>query len=505
MKTVFQKLNKINLIKIFKIENWEVNLVILLTLLVFVLVNFLFSNFSLKLDLSSGKAYTLSNSTKKIIKNLDDLIIIKFFVSSDLPTRLIPLKNEVWDFLNEYQKESKKITVKIFDPKKDEKALNEAKELGVPELQFSQLERDKYAVANVYFGLVISYGNKKEIIPQLTDLESLEYNITSSIYKLTKKELEKIGILGREQRFNPQEDELLSLKKVVEKQFILDFLDVSTNSATKEIDNSYKTILVFDNNQKEYDNQEIEAIKNYLKNKGKAVFFLDGIWIEESLNVSPAKHNLFNLIEDYGLKIEKNLVLSTSAELVNFGNQMVQFLTAYPYWLKTNNFNPKTGYFSNINQLTYPWTSSIVIKKKDDLEIKELVKTTKRSWVENNPTPQVLNPQNIPEPSAKDLKEYLITAISSKKNEGEIVVIPSSRFILERFLGRNSDNLEFVLNLLNNLASKGALSGIRQRAVAFYPLPDLPEGEKDLFKYLNIFILPLVLAVIGGIRLIKRK
>ena len=39
-----------------------------------------------------------------------------------------------------------------------------------------------------YSALQVGYGDKKEVIPQATDIESLEYNLTSAIYKLTKKE-----------------------------------------------------------------------------------------------------------------------------------------------------------------------------------------------------------------------------------------------------------------------------------------------------------------------------
>jgi hypothetical protein len=52
--------------------------------------------------------------------------------------------------------------------------------------------------------------------------------------------------------------------------------------------------------------------------------------------------------------------------------------------------------------------------------------------------------------------------------------------------------------------AKGALLGIRQRVVLFYPLPELPENQKDLFKYLNIFLLPSIFGLLGVFRLTKR-
>jgi len=84
-------------------------------------------------------------------------------------------------------------------------------------------------------------------------------------------------------------------------------------------------------------------------------------------------------------------------------------------------------------------------------------------------------------------------------------LIPSSRFVLEKYFSKNSGNLELVLNIVNDFASSGALSGIRQRQISFYPLPDLNDQMKDLFKYSNIFLLPLVFVIYGAVRLIKRK
>ena len=496
-----KKENKMTFAKIFKLEKVEKWVIVVLSFLVFILANYVVSLFSFKIDLSFGKAYSLSSSTKKIIKNLDDVLNIKFFVSSDLPVRLLPLKNEILDFLKEYQKEGKgKIIVKVLDPKKDESAKNQAQEAGLPTLQFSELQQNKYQVSSIYFGLVLSYGTKKEILPQVTNLEDLEYNLTSQIFKMTKKEVEKIAILGKEEKFNPQEDDLLSFKNAAKQQFVLDFIDVSSSSATKEIDKIYKAVIVFDNNQKEYDPQEITAIKNYLQKGGKGIFFVDGVWVKDNLQAVPAKHNLFSVFADFGIEVKKNLLLSSSSELVNFGNQLFQFITPYPFWIKTSVFSQNQPFFSNIQQLLFPWVSEIEIKDKN--KALPLVFTSKKSWEQKESF--ILDPQSIPEPNPKDLKQFITSSYAKNKNQGEIVVIPSSRFIQERYLSRTNDNLEFTLNLLNNLAAKGALSGIRQRVVLFYPLPELSENQKDLFKYLNIFLLPSIFGLLGVFRLKKR-
>ncbi len=491
------------ILKNLPVKTLQKNTIYLLVFLIFFVSNLLINSLSLRFDFSKGRAYTLSLSTKKIIKKLDDVVNIKFFVSSDLPTRLLPLKTEVVDLLNEYKKEARgKIILKIIDPKKDSEGLNQAREIGVPELQFSQLEKDKYQLSASYFGIGIFFSDKKEVLPQVTDIENLEYNLTASIYKLTKKELVKIAIIGSEETVDPKEDGLYTIKKILTQQYLVDTLNTSS-PPLKKINPSYKTVLLFDNNKKTYEEAEVTAIKDYFNQGGKIIFFVDGAWVLNNLSATKASHNLFSLLEDFGIKLNEDLVLSTSAELVNFGNDLVQFLTSYPFWVKTNSFNKKTGYFTNINQLTYPWVSSLTLNKKSGFSYQELIKTTKKSWVQKENF--VLNPQNIPQPQTKNLRSFLITVQLKNKHGAEAVIIPCSRFVAENYLNRNSDNLEFVLNLVDNLASEGALSGIRARAISFYPLPDLSENQKDIFKYLNIFLLPGLFSVYGVLRTLQRR
>lgn len=501
---MFKKINELNLNRFFKIQGKERQLIFTVTVLLVLSVNILLSGFSLRYDASAGKAYTLSDSSKKVLHSLDDLVNINFFASSDLPARLIPLKTDVTDTLTEFKKEGKgKLQLNIIDPKKDENSLKKVREAGIPELQFSQLEQDKYAVSTSYFGISLNYGGKQEVIPQVTDLENLEYNLTSAIYKLTNKELVRVGIVGQTNSANPNEDPVLNFRKILGQQFNVESLDLSPEAKPKKIDPAYKLLFVFDSASREYSRDEINLLKNYLNNRGKIVFFTDGVWVSEQLTTAKANHNLFLLFKDYGITLENDLILSTSAELVNFGGNDLSLLIPYPFWFKTNNFNPKITYFSNVSQLTFPWGSSLKLEKKNNFDSQELVKTSNRSWLQKDNF--VLNPQEIQAPSENDYKEFVVAAESAKKNGGRIVVIPSSRFVLERYLSANTGNLEFVLNISGNFASGGALSGIRSRAVSFYPLPDLGAPQKDMFKYINILFLPVLFSLWGIVRLLKRR
>lgn len=470
-------------------------------------VNILLSFFSLRWDLSQGGVYSLSNSSKKILKSLDKKLTIKLYASSNIPTRLLPLKRDVVDLLREYQRNGRgKIEVKIIDPEKDNKIKEEAQKDGLTQIQFSQLENNKYAIVTGYFGLVFSYSDKKEVFPQLTDLSGLEYNLTAKIYKLTKKELPKVLILGKDWLFNPQDDDLYTFKKIAGEQFNFELLnEIKEETRLKD----YSTVIIFDNGQKEYKDEEKEKLSDYVDNGGKIFAFVDGVWInDQGLIASEAKHNLFDFFEKRGLQINKNLVLSTSAELVSFGNQTVQFLSTYPFWIKTNRIDERSSVFSNIQTLTFPWVSSLMLKNQGNWQSQSLVFSTSQSWEEKFASESggiILNPQLIQQPEKKKFNSFILAAESKNNRKGQIVLIPSTRFIQEHYLSSRNNNLDMALNILNELASKGALSGIVQRAVSFYLLPELPEGQKDVFKYLNIFLLPLIFGIYGGIRIARRK
>jgi ABC-type uncharacterized transport system involved in gliding motility auxiliary subunit len=387
------------------------------------------------------------------------------------------------------------------DTKKDPKIATEAQQAGLPELQFSQLEQNKYAVSASYFGVVLSYVNKTEIIPQVTDLSSLEYNLTAAIYKMTNKDTIKVGVVSK--TFTgpvlgaTQTNPMANVTRILSQQMDIEPLSISTESGMTQIDSSYKALLVF--GDQPYSSDQLTIIDNYLSKGGRVIVFVDGVKVNDDLSTAPGDPSLLPLIRKYGISVDSDLVLSSSAELVNFGNDLMSFMSPYPFWLKTNVFNPKVTYFSNINQLTFPWASSLTLNNAAT----DLIKTVPQSWIQKDT--YVLNPQAIPQPKQTDLKPYIMTAESKNTNGGKIMVIGTTRFIQDRYLTRDGGNLGFILNVINDYASGGALSGIRSREVNFYPIPQVEEGQKDLFKYANILVLPLLLALYGAYRIIKRK
>ncbi|MCX6732434.1 MAG: GldG family protein [Candidatus Roizmanbacteria bacterium] len=477
----------------------------ILILSFFAITFILFSLFPVRLDFSKGKAYTLSQATKNVIQKNNKNVDINLYVSSDLPTRIIPLRTDVIELLQEYRRGGKNIKVNTIDPKKDAKIIEKLKELGIPELQFSQLEQNKYQTSSFYFGIALSYSDKNEIIPQVNDYQNLEYNITSAIYRLTRTDMPKIAIVGENQNAYSQQDPISSLKKVLSQQYTVSSLDLSTikSEDAQKFITDYSAVLLLDNGSNKYSSEQVELLKKFFESGKNVLVLAGGTKIDEqSLGVTQAENNLNELTASYGAQINHDLVLSTSAEYVNFGNANSQFLAPYPFWIRSNLFESKSGLFANIQFMTFPWTSSLSIKR--DSSITPLIVSSDKSWVQKDGSFS-LNPNTIPQPNIKDVKQFVLGALIKNKKGGEMVVIPSSRFPYEQYMSRGSGNLDFILNVMDTFGSNGVLNGIRSRVVSFYPLQDLSDSQKDMYKYSAILLFPIIWGIYGAIRLMKRK
>ena len=161
-----------------------------------VLINFLATRHFGRLDLTQNKLYTLSDSSKKVVSTLDDIVKVTCYFSKNLPSYVIPLKQQVSDILDEYRAYAKgNIQIEFLDPTEDPALAQKLRFMGIPQVQLNIMEKDQASATNVYMGVAVSYEDKQEVIPFVKDVNNLEYEITSSILKVTRKEKKTVGFL----------------------------------------------------------------------------------------------------------------------------------------------------------------------------------------------------------------------------------------------------------------------------------------------------------------------
>src|SRR5437868_5616119 len=74
-----------------------------MTAAIIILANFVFSFYFQRFDLTSEKRYTLAESTRKLLKNLDDVVYLKVYLQGDLNPDFTRLRNETKEILDEFR------------------------------------------------------------------------------------------------------------------------------------------------------------------------------------------------------------------------------------------------------------------------------------------------------------------------------------------------------------------------------------------------------------------
>lgn len=507
---------------------------VIIILGIIILINYIAGAIFFRVDLTQNKNYSVSKVSKETIKNLDDILNIKGFFSKDVPSNLVSIKQDIKDTIEEYKNYSNgKIRVSYIDPKDDEKTLQEARNLGIPELQFSNLEKDKYQITTGYLGLAIMYGDKKEVIPVLDDTRNLEYELTSAIKKVMQKEDYTVAFLQGHNEAE-MENELKIAVQYLKKIYNVTSVDTSDGNL---IPDNINTLIIV-GAKGELSEREKYVIDQFLM-EGKSLMVLEeNIDVGEMLQTSKNKSGIDSLLAHYGVKINNDYIVDPSCEMASFSSGYSQFLTSYPFWPKTvkDGLNQDNAISSKLESLVFPWTSSIALNDLQDREAIKLVNSSAQSWTLDNPNS--LSPQQEFKPGAQGQK--LIAALvsgkfksyfsdknkpqksvvnnddaaASEKDDAfiketpyaRILVTGDSDFIKDGFLNRFKSNLLFFQNSVDALTMDESLIQIRAKSSNERPIKaDLSETAKNSIKFFNIFGITVLVLLAGLLRYFLRR
>ncbi|NIN63694.1 MAG: ABC transporter permease, partial [Anaerolineae bacterium] len=153
----------------------------------------------LRLDLTSQREYSLSQTTQDLLDILQEPLLIRGYFSEKTHPLLAPLVPRIRDTLREYEIASGgKVQLEIIDPAKDPEKEAEANQTyGIRPTPFQLAGRYETSIINSYFDILIRYGDQNVVLsfPDLIEVEqrrdgvdvrlrNLEYDLTSSIKKV---------------------------------------------------------------------------------------------------------------------------------------------------------------------------------------------------------------------------------------------------------------------------------------------------------------------------------
>lgn len=468
-----------------------------------VIVNLLGLSIHGRLDLTENKVYTLSRSTTQIVQNLSDPLTLSLYHSQELPPEISTVVRDVEDLLADLETSSNG-KVKLEKKPIGASGLQEAQAQGIQPVQFNVVKSDEFQLKQGVFGLTLTQGEKKEVIPFIEQTEDFELQLLSLIRKMTVTTKPKIGFLTGHGEKSYYSD-YAGFVRALEDRY--EVTSTSFNIEQKGFDPAVDLIVVAGPTE-EISEQEQQALQTFLEADGKIFALIDPVTVEvNTLSASVNAHSFANFTKANGVDVQPLLIGDVaSSESVTFGGGQFSFVLPYPFWLRA-----QAGGGHLIQQgaasVVFAWASPLELSQtSENLEV--LYATSPQIFTQQETF--TLNPdQDYSSYPLKGERMPVAAALTipseGEKKGGRMVVVGDSDFLTENFTQEGSANLIFALNSLDWLSADELLISVRSKQRQVRGLVFDRPSQKSLVRNLNVIGVPLLVVVAGGAHLWRRK
>ena len=120
----------------------------------------------LRLDMTEGKLYSISQPTRDFLDRLQEPLLIRGYFSAKTHPLLSPLVPQLRDLMKEYEVAGKgKVRVEFIDPALNPELEEEAnKRYDIRASAFQVADRYQAALVNSYFNILVEYGSEHEVL-----------------------------------------------------------------------------------------------------------------------------------------------------------------------------------------------------------------------------------------------------------------------------------------------------------------------------------------------------
>ena len=395
-----------------------------ITLTIIIVVNIIASFVYTRFDLTSEKRYTLSDTSKEILRNLDDYVYFRVYLEGEFPAGFKKLRKETKEMLDEFRAYSKFVDYEFINPSESNDAAerNETYKLlyqsGLNPTELSIQSKDGAQQLVIWPCALVSY-QEKEIPLDLLDTQlgkssqdalnnsaqNLEYKFITAIKDLAQEKKPSVAFIEGHGELNENEvyDITQSLsKKYNVKRIALDEKISALTRRTKAVDSStiikpiYDAIIIAKPTQA-FSEKDKFIIDQYIMYGGKVLWLVDPVFatMDSLQNAESTMGNTLNINLDdmffkYGVKLNKNLLLDYNSAAIALrtgqmgGQAQIEYFRWFYFPLLSSASN--NNIVKNINPIKADFISSIdpVISDSDVQKI-PLLKTSDYTKISSAP------------------------------------------------------------------------------------------------------------------------
>jgi gliding-associated putative ABC transporter substrate-binding component GldG len=486
---------------------------VLLYLGIFVMLNLLVYQVFFRLDFTEDQRYTLSNSTKNILEELDELVTISAYVSDNLPPELDKYVNDLKDMLSEYESYAGgNLVYEFIDPLEDEEKEREATQNGIFALDITSREKDEIKVLKGFMGAVIKVGNQQEVLPRFNNNASPEYPLSKAIKKLSSTNKPKVGFL-----VGHGEPGLAQLPSVVRELSALYEVDTLSLAQDSTAWSEYKTLVLL-KPESPIPPSHLAQLDKFLGSGGRLFVGINAVAGDMQNMQQPwmtLSTGLENWLNEKGVMVEQSFLIDINAPTFQFqspqynpffGQTVMTMRSAkvfyFPFVSRVENQFKDHPITEGLDQMLLPFASPVNATVTDTaIKVHTLATTSQRSGKQGAPVQFNIDRQWLEQDFPSGFQS-LAVALEGKiagENESKLVVLGDGDFVVEGGqLPSVPDNVNFLVNSIDWLTDDTGLIELRTRGVASRPIEQLEDGERTTIKLVN-FLLPLVVLIIFGV------
>lgn len=437
---------------------------IVIIVAVIAVANFLANRYNKSYDGTANKRFSLSDQTQKIVKELKQDVRITYYDET-------PRFQTGKDLLDRYANLSPKVHVDYVDP-------------------FKKPQLARQAGIKTAGTAVVEIGAKHEEAKSMT-----EEGVTGALIRDLKGGTRSVCVVsggGEHQVEDSERNGYSRLKELLAK----DTYETKTiNLLQKAEVPSDCTVLLVGGPKSDYAEPEVNAIKTFVENGGRAMILLDP---PLKIGRSDISENtaLTNLLASWGVTADKDLVLDQNpiGQLAGLGPE-VPLVTSYDSHPIVNEMKG--------NATGFPIARSLEIKNGDKTTVQKLFGSSDASFATTNLSSAEIRPD-----PKNDKKGPLVLGAAGTYNtgkpnsQGRFVVVGNSGWSANSFINFNG-NRDLMLNAMNWLSSDEDLISIRPKETEDRRI-NMNRAQFAWLRIVSQFGLPAIV-VIGGVMVWWRR
>ncbi|MBI2279215.1 MAG: gliding motility-associated ABC transporter substrate-binding protein GldG [Bacteroidetes bacterium] len=394
--------------------------------IIIILINYIGSFAFERFDLTSEKRYTLSDNSKQLASNLEDIVYVKVYLEGEFPAGFKRLRDETREMLNEFRAYSNgNIEYEFINPSEstDEKIREEIyKQLykdGLRPTDLNVKDEDGQTNKIIWPGAIFSYRGKDVPVQLLksqmgmssemmlnSSIEAMEYEVANAIRNLIIPVKPKIALI--EGHGELDKVETASLATMLAEFYVVDRIAINEQlySLTErvmvdslkafKVKTKYDVIIIAKPTQP-FSEKDKFIIDQYVMYGGKVFWLIDPVFASmdslQNADVTmaiPQDVNLDDQLFTYGVRLNTDLILDIQSAPIpvvtgRVGNQPKTQLFPWFFFplLTQANTHPIVN---NLNAVKGEFVSTIDTIARPNIHKTGLLKSSIYTKVSKTPT-----------------------------------------------------------------------------------------------------------------------